>query len=195
MRTPLALGLAALGLLALAPGARAQNAVGFPAGPRVLHEITDDVKLDDGSSARWHFVTVYDPASGETTQTVTDATTGALIRRESGLGGMAVPGRGEVEMATAIIQRDPELASIIAAAPNALVTGGFTLRREEGHPCGPGGRCLQFDIVNVNESARQVERLRYVIVDLRNGTVFDRDFDPATEGNLSNPLEPRVANY
>ena len=196
MRTPLALGLAALGLLALSPGAHAQqNVVGFPAGPRVLHEITDDVKLEDGTTARWHFITIYDPASGQTVETVTDVATGQVVRRDAGPGGLNVPGDGEVDMAVSIIEQDPELSAIIAAAPNPVVSGGFTLMREPGHPCGPGSRCLQFDIMNVNEAARQVERLRYVIVDLRYGRVLDRDFDPATEGNSANPLEPRVANY
>ncbi len=182
--------------LAAAPAALAQElapAPGLPAGVRVLHEVTDEVKLDDGTSAMWHFRTTYDPATGITEQVVTDES-GRVVRRDGGLGGLPRPSEQEIAAAEALIRADPELAALIAAAPSPEVSGGFILMREEGHPCGPGSRCLQFDVMNVDEAARRVERLRYVVVDLREGRLLSRDFDPAAEGNSANPAEARSYN-
>jgi hypothetical protein len=173
----------------VAPTALAQG-VAVPTGTRVLHDIVDDVKLDDGSTARWRFVTTYDPATGITEQVVTDEA-GRVVRRESGLGGLDVPSPEEIEEAEAIIRTDPELAALMAAASDPRVSGGFILQREAGHPCGPGSRCLQFDLINVDRAARRNTRIRYVVVDLRERRLLDRDFDPATEGNSANPLESR----
>lgn len=172
------------------PPAMGQSAAGAPEGVRVLHDIVDDVKLDDGSTARWRFRTTYDPATGITEQVVTNES-GQVVRRESGQGGLDVPSPQEIARAEAIIRADPELAALIAAATDPRVSGGFILQREPGHPCGPGSRCLQFDILNVDREARRNTRIRYVVVDMREGRMLFRDFDPATEGNSANPLESR----
>jgi hypothetical protein len=157
---------------------------------RVLHDLVDDVKLDDGTTARWRFLTTYDPATGITEQVVTDEA-GRTIRTESGLGGLDTPVDGEIAAAEAIIRADPEIAAIMAGVAEPHVTGGFILHREAGHPCGPGSRCLQFDVISIDREARRNTRLRYVIVDLREGRILDRDFDPATEGNSANPNASR----
>ena len=177
----LAAVLAAAGLTA--PGAAAQNA----ATVRVLQDLIDEVKLADGSTARWRIVTTYDPASGETVRTVTDEA-GRLVERTTRVGTLAAPTPVEVAEAEALVRADAEVAALIAGAEQPVVQGGFVLLREEGHVCGPGSRCLQFDVVNVDEAARRVERLRYVVVDLRAGRIVSNDFDPAAEGNSVNPL-------
>ena len=179
----------ALILVLAVPAALAQSA-GAPQEVRILHDLVDDVKLDDGSTARWRFVTTYDPASGITEQVVTDES-GRVIRRESGPGGLDVPAPEEIAAAEAIIMSDPELTSIMATVPVPHVTGGFILQREEGHPCGPGSRCLQFDVISIDRAARRNSRLRYVVVDMRENRLLYRDFDPAVEGNSANPLESR----
>ncbi len=186
--------LAAAALVAcgvLAPlGARAQEAAaapGLPAGVRVIRDVMDEVKLPDGSSAVWHIVTTYDPASGETVRTITDAS-GAVVERTVRVGTLMAPSAAEVAAGEALVRADTDVARLIAAARQPVVQGGFILLREEGHPCGPGSRCLQYDVVDVNESAREVQRIRYVVVDLRTNRVISNDFDPVTEGNLANPL-------
>jgi hypothetical protein len=173
-----------------APTAFGQPVAGAPHEVRVLHDLTDEVKLDDGSTARWRFVTTYDPSTGVTEQVVTDEA-GRVVRRESGLGGLDVPSPREIAEAEAIVRADPEIAALMSQASDARVSGGFILQREDGHPCGPGSRCLQFDVINVDREARQNTRIRYVVVDLRQGVLLFDDFDPATEGNSANPHESR----
>jgi hypothetical protein len=188
-RLPRAPGLAALALAVLgvaAPAARAQNAA---TEAYVIRDYVDDVKLADGSTARWHVVLAYDPVSGETVRTVTDEA-GRLVERTANVGTLVAPSAEEVAAAEALVRADAEVAALIAAAPQPVVQGGFVLLREAGHPCGPGSRCLQFDVVNVDEAARRVERLRYVVVDLRAGRVVSNDFDPVTQGNVRRPEDP-----
>jgi len=182
--------LMALVLAVLTPATRAQSATALPAGVRVLHDLVDDVKLDDGSTARWRFLTTYDPGSGITEQVVTDEG-GRVMIRHSGLGGLDVPAPEEITAAEAIVRADPEIAAIIETVAQPHVTGGFILQREAGHPCGPGSRCLQFDLLSIDTPARRISRLRFVVVDLREGRVLFHDFDPAAEGNSANPLESR----
>ncbi|HLA63307.1 MAG TPA: hypothetical protein VK610_02690 [Rhodothermales bacterium] len=175
---------------ALAPlCAQAQDAAapGLPVGVRVIRDIYDQVKLPDGSEAVWHIVTTYDPGSGESVRTVTDAS-GAVIERTVRVGTLMAPNAEEVAAAEALLRADPELSGLIAAADEPVVQGGFILLREEGHPCGPGSRCLQYEVVDVDAATRQVELIRYVVVDLRTGRVVSNDFDIANEGNLANPL-------
>ena len=180
----IALALATIG--PAAPGALAQNA----SNVSVLRDYVDEVKLDDGSTAQWRIVVVYDPASGETIRTVTDEA-GRTIERTSTVGTLQRPSADEVARGEALVRADPEVAALIAAARHPVVQGGFILVREEGHPCAPGSRCLQFDVADVDEAARRVERLRYVVVDLRTDRVVSNDFDPATQGNVRRPGDAR----
>ncbi len=166
--------------LAAAPAANAQNAT----GERVLRSWTDDVKLDDGSQARWTFTVTFDTDSGEYVRTITDES-GALIERLVQTTSLIGPTDEEIEMARAIIFADPDLSELFERADNPELSGGFVLQREAGHPCGPGSRCLQFDMFNVDIAARRVNRIRYVIVDVRNGTLVSKDFDPSTDGNAT----------
>ena len=183
------LALIALAFVALGPatpGARAQNA----ANVQVVRDYVDDVKLADGTSAQWRIVITYDPTSGETARTVTDES-GRVIERTATRTTLQRPSQDEVARAEAIIRADPEVAALIADATQPVVQGGFVLLREEGHPCGPGSRCVQFDVADVHEAERRVERLRYVVVDLRTDRIVSNDFDPATEGNVRRPGDAR----
>ena len=163
-------------LLACSAGAvQAQDAL------RVLYSATDEVKLPDGSTARWQFSTTYDPSSGEYVRTVTDHH-GQTVERTVTTTGLFGPTADEVSRAERLIHTDPEMAALIAAGDNAQVSGGFILNREPGHACGPTSRCLQFDVFSVPTGQRP-ERIRYVIVDARTWQIVDRDFDPRTEGN------------
>jgi hypothetical protein len=183
------LALIALAFVAFGPatpGAYAQNA----ANVNVLRDYVDEVKLADGTSAQWRIVVTYDPASGETVRTVTDEA-GRVIERDATRNTLARPSAEEIARGEALVRADPEVAALIAGAQQAVVQGGFILLREEGHPCAPGSRCLQFDVAEVFESERRVERLRYVVVDLRTDRVVSNDFNPATEGNVRRPADAR----
>ena len=175
--------LAGLALL-LGPGLAAPaRAQGEAAGPRVLHDLVDEVKLPDGATAWWRFTTTYDPATGETVRTVTDAA-GAVVERTVTTASVVSPTLEELAEAEALVRADPEVAALLARARLPVVGGGFPLVREAGHPCGPGARCLQFDVIDRGAGGEPGTRLRYVVVDLRTGRVVDADLDAATEGNL-----------
>ena len=179
-RTLFSLLLSAL-LLGVLPSANAQNAT----GERVLRSWTMDVKLDDGSRALWTFTVTYDTDAGEYIRTTTDES-GALIERTIQTSSVIPPNQEEIEMARAVIFADPDLNELYGRAENPHLSGGFVLQREAGHPCGPGSRCLQFDMVDVDVAASLVNRIRYVVVDVRDGTLVSNDFDPS-EGNVSRP--------
>ncbi|MCH7639151.1 MAG: hypothetical protein IH855_06785 [Bacteroidetes bacterium] len=166
--------------LAAAPAVSAQNAT----GERVLRSWTDDVKLDDGSQALWTFTVTFNTDTGEYARTVTDKN-GTLIERTVQATSLARPTDEEIEMARAIIFADPDLNELYERANNPELSGGFVLQREEGHPCGPGSRCLQFDMFDVDTAARRVNRIRYVVVDVRDGTLVSKDFDPSADGNAT----------
>jgi hypothetical protein len=179
----LALAFTALGT---ATPARAQNA----ANVQVVRDYVDEVKLADGTSAQWRIVTTFDPSSGEIVRTVSDES-GRVLERTATTSTLQRPSLDEVARAEALVRADPEVAALIASAQQPVVQGGFVLLREEGHPCGPGSRCVQFDVADVHEAERRVERLRYVVVDLRTDRIVSNDFDPATEGNVRRPGDAR----
>ncbi len=164
--------------IAAAPAVEAQDA----SGERVLRSWVDDVKLDNGSQARWTFTVTYDADAGIYARTIRDAN-GALVERTTQTTSLVRPTDEEIEMARAIIFADPNLRELYERAANPELSGGFILQREEGHPCGPGSRCLQFDMFDVDTAARRVNRIRYAIVNLRDGTLVSNDFNPATDGN------------
>ena len=178
-RTLLSIAILALALVAV-PLASAQNAT----GERVLRSWVDDVKLDDGTETQWTFSVTYNTETGEYAETITDHD-GTQIERTVGNMSMMRPTSEEIEMARAIIFADPELSELFERADNPELEGGFVLQREEGHPCGPGSRCLQFDMFDVDVSARQVNRIRYVVVNMRNNTIISKDFNPSIDGNAT----------
>ncbi|NNF58556.1 MAG: hypothetical protein HKN04_09960 [Rhodothermaceae bacterium] len=168
----------ALVLLLLAPAVQAQEA----STARVLRTWVDDVKLDDGTSARWTFTITYDAEAGLYTRTVRDEA-GAVLEETTTLHSLASPTNGEIEEARAIILAHPTLRELYDGAKRPVLEGGFELVREEGHACGPGSRCLQFDLYDVDDEARRVDRLRYVVVDLRTGELVSADFDASRNSN------------
>lgn len=171
----LVLGLAVLA----APALHAQES------ERVLRSWTDTVKLPGGGTDAWTFTITYDAEAGEYAQTVRDGA-GALVERRTSPYSMASPTAEELDAARALILADPELRALYDAAANPTLEGGFELVREESdHPCGPGSRCLQFDLFDVDAAVQRVERIRYVVVDLRDGTIVARDLDPRHEANLT----------
>ena len=166
----------------------AQEAVRLsPTAARVLSDITDTVKDDDGSAVTLRTVLTYDPAAGEYVQTVTEA--GGRVRSRDvrpvyPLG----PTADEDAAAKALVALDPEVALLIARSSFPVqIVGGFALNREAGHACGPGSRCLQYDVLELVPGEPSARRMRYVVVDLRDVRVLSNDFDPALEGNLANP--------
>ncbi len=171
----------------LAPSA-AQDAVALsPTAPRVLSDITDTVKDDDGSRVTLRTVLQYDPAAGEYVQTVTEAD-GSVRSRTALTSLMIRPTAAEDAAAKALIALDPEVAARIAQAQHPVeISGGFPLVREAGHGCGPGSRCLQYDVYEIVPGETFARRIRYVVVDLRSLELFSNDFDPAADGNLANP--------
>lgn len=158
-----------------------------PTDSRVLFDATDYVKADDGTYVTLRTTLTYDPAAGTYTKTVVDATGGLLESVQSGVA-VVGPTPEEASAARALIESHPELAALMAGAEGDVqIEGGFPLIREEGHGCGPGSRCLQYDIYATTPGVRAAERIRYVVVDLRAQRVFDADFDVLNEGNLAHP--------
>lgn len=174
-----AVPLVLLVLFVTTPALRAQSIV----GEQVLRTWLDEVKLDDGSMTMWTFTITYDAEAGLYTRTVTDQT-GALIEQVESPWSMASPTAEEIERARTILLDDAELQGVYGSASNPSLTGGFELVREEGHPCGPGSRCLQFDLLN-KDLQGQMSRLRYVVVNLQDGRIVSRDMNPSLEGNLT----------
>ncbi len=179
MHPPLSLrvGLCALALIALvavAPAADAQDA------QRTIQSWTGDVKLDDGTTARWTTEVVYDAENKQFVRTVTDAS-GAIVEQETMKSGLFGPSDEEIEVARAMILGDEELGALYDQAKNPTLSGGFALVREEGHACEPGSRCLMFDMYDV--SGRSAERIRFIVVDLGTNTIVSRDFDPDRNSN------------
>ena len=184
-----ALALAALALL-LSPPASAQAARLSPTAPRVLFAASDSVKTDDGSYARLTTVLRYDPEAGEYVHTVADAG-GHVLSRDVRAVAVAGPTPDEAAVAEALVAEHPEIARLVARATGPVrIRGGFPLVREAG-PCGPGSRCLTYDVLEDVPGAPTPRRLRYVVVDLRAVRVADADADPVADGNLADPTARR----
>lgn len=184
--------IALLGAALALPGAAlAQSAVSANA-PRVLAEGVNTLKGDDGAQVTLRSTMTYDPVAGEYVREVFDAGTGAFVERAVLTSPMIRPTADEDAAARALILGDAEVASLVAASAYPVtVEGGFPLMREAGHGCGPGSRCLQYDVFEVRPGRLGAERLRYVVVDLRTLTLFSNDFDVVREGNLANPAAAR----
>lgn len=182
-------------LLALSAPARAQPSAVTATDPRVLFDFTDRVKDDDGTYVVLRTTLIYDPVAGEYVQTTTYAD-GRVRSRDVRLVYPIGPTPEEDAAARALIAAHPELAALRrAAAHPVLVDGGFALVREQGHGCGPGSRCLQYDVFEVVPGEPFGRRLRYVVVDLRRMALFSTDFDVVTEGNLAHPEARRQSTH
>ena len=174
-----------LALVALPTAAQGVAEISATA-PRTLFETTDRIKGDDGAYVVHHTTLTYDPALGVYVYLIQDETGAVLARRELEMY-LKGPTPAEEAAAQALIEGHPEISGLMAkAGGEVVVSGGFPLVREEGHGCGPGSRCLQYDVYEITGD-RSAERIRYVVVDLREVRVFDADFDVATEGNLAHP--------
>ena len=182
--------VSAFATLGLAPSGSvlAQESVGLSrTETRVLSDITDTVKDDDGQRVTLRTVLAYDPAAGEYVQTVTESD-GTVRSRAVQPTRVVRPTAEEDAAARALIAADPGVAPLVSRAQHPVeISGGFQLVREAGHGCGPGSRCLQYDVYEIVPGETFARRLRYVVVDLRELRVFSNDFDPAAEGNLANP--------
>lgn len=178
-----------LAVALLAAPAFAQDAPSLvTTAPRVLHSAQTEVKTADGGLATYRYSTVYDPVAGEYIRTVEDVDTGEILQREVLLATLTAPTEEEDAYARDLIASDPEIAGLMAKAEYPVkITGGFVLSREEGHACGPGSRCLQYDVLETLPDLRTARRIRYVVVDLRAGRFVSRNFNADTEGNLANP--------
>ena len=159
---------------------------------RTLGDRTEQVKTNAGGIAERRSTLVYDPVAGEYVRTVYDVS-GQMIDRTVRHSLMIGPSPAEAARAETLIRSDPELAALIASSRHPVtVSGGFPLIREDGHACGPGSRCLMYDIYAVvppesKGDRPSAERIRFVVVDLRAVELFARDFDPAVDGNFANP--------
>ena len=158
--------------LCAAPALQAQDA-----NERVLRSWSDDVKLDNGSAAVHTVTDTYNTLTGIYTRTVTDER-GQIVKQTTREGALIRPSEEEMRLAREAILEHPEIAPLVASAFNPVLSGGFVLYRESGDFCSAGSRCLQFDLYDVNDAAREVNRIRYVVVDARTYSVVDADFDP-----------------
>ena len=172
----------ALAVLAVVP-VRAQEARLSTTAPRVLFTVSDSVKTEDGGRSRLVTTMTYDPVSGEYVHEVADGA-GALLRRRVLASSTAALTPTEAAVAERLIA---------AAEGRVVISGGFSLLREAGHPCGPGGRCATYDVFEVIGPVRR--RLRYVVFDLRAVRVFDADADSDADSNLANPAARRQSRH
>ncbi|MEO0559511.1 MAG: hypothetical protein AAF170_15150, partial [Bacteroidota bacterium] len=191
MPTTTVYSLALCVLLVASASASAQETARVDARTqRVLGSQTAQVKTADGRVESRRSTLVYDPIAGEYVTTTYDAS-GRQLDRTVTQTRMIGPSPAEATRAEHLIRTDPELAAVIASAEHPVtVSGGFPLVREVGHTCGPGSRCLMYDIFEVIPASSKGERararrIRFVVVDLRAIEVFSRDFDPAVEGNFA----------
>lgn len=163
----LALGFAAAALgLALAPAASAQDRA-----PRLLRAWEDPVKLADGSEAVYRYEVTYDYDTGLTLRHAYDES-GALVETVE-LSPPTAPLPQEIEEALAIVHAD-EAVSGLAARSGARIEGGFILFGDQHPACAAPARCLQFDVMTPDRT----ESLRFVVVDLRTGTIVERNLFP-----------------
>ena len=158
---------------------------------RALGDTSERVKTRDGGVAERRSTLVYDPVAGEYVKTTYDAS-GLVLDRTVRRSMMVGPSAAEERTAQSLIRSDRELATLISdSASPVTISGGFPLVREEGHACGPGSRCLMYDVFAVSPArgrARAVAtRLRFVVVDLRAVRLLSNDFDAARDGNFANP--------
>lgn len=186
---PLLVGL--LVALASADTAVAQPARLSATASRVLFAVTDSVKLDDGRRGVVQTTVTYHPASGEYVHLTREAGgAGRILSRRVASSTVAGPTAGEEAAAQALVAAHPALARAIDAAEHPVsVKGGFPLVLESG-ACGPGSRCLLYDVVEHPPGA-PVRRLRYVVVDLGALRVVSADADPVADSNLAMPAARR----
>jgi hypothetical protein len=168
---PRLLGLAAVVLLAVAPQETHAQA---RTDTQAIRAWEESVKTE--GRVETHRVEVaFDYAEGVTVRRTYDAT-GTLLRVTE-IEGQPQPSPAEVAEATAIIAADAELAPLLAES-GATIEGGFTYSGEGfDEPltaCGPGTRCLQFDLV----APSRRESVRFVVVDLATRQVVERDLFP-----------------
>ena len=196
MTRPLRLAAFAAALAApwAAPPALAQARPDGPA-PRVLFAVTDSVKLDDGTRGWVRTSVTYDPAAGEyvhLAERLGPGGAGTVLSRRVARSTVAGPTAEEETAAQALVAAHPALARVVAAAEHPVVVrGGFPLVRERG-PCGPGSRCLSYDVVE-RPPGGAVRRLRYVVVDLGARRVVSADADPVADSNLAHPAARRAS--
>lgn len=149
---------------------------------RVIRSWVDQVKLDDGTEIEWTYTVTFNTDSGEYVKTIVEAY-GELVERTVDTVSFIRPSEEEMGIARDLIFADTELSALFNNAERPLLSGGFVLAREEGHPCGPRSRCIQFDMMNVLEADGRAERIRYIIVDLRTESLVSTDFNPDRDGN------------
>ncbi|MDX1439026.1 MAG: hypothetical protein R3284_03895 [Rubricoccaceae bacterium] len=183
MAAKLIRGIPALALLLLVSASfgqivRAQDA----SSERVIRTWVDQVKQDDGSEIEWTYTVTFNTDTGIYVRTIVDEN-GVLVQRTVQPSSLISPNQEELAMARDIILNDAELSGLYNSARNPELSGGFVLLREEGHPCGPGSRCLQFDMYDNDDAGHLIDRIRYIIVDVRTETIVSRDFDPDANGN------------
>lgn len=181
---------AVLAVLFVVPVAGAQPLRLSASSPRVLFSVSDSVKTDRGVRERVTRTVTYDPVAGTTTDRTT-GTDGHVFRESVRMSSVIAPTPDEAEAARMLTASHSDIAPLIAGARGTVrVEGGFPLVREDGHPCGPGGRCVLMDVFETTPG-RPAERLRYVIVDLRTLRVLDADADPEADTNLAHPAARR----
>ncbi len=187
--------LAVVLVAGLASGsASAQEARLSPTSPRVLFAVTDSLKGNDGVRIAATTTLTYEPSTGAYVHTVVDGD-GRVLTRSVRSTSVAGPTPSESQAARFVIEDDPEIAALIAKAEGPVsIEGGFPLVREEGHPCGPGGRCVTLDVWQTLEDGHR-ERLRYVIVDLRDVRILDADAHPEADSNLAHPDARRQSRF
>lgn len=117
----------------------------------------------------------FDYAQGVTLRRTYDAS-GALLFTEE-MSRQPRPSDAELAESAAIIAADAELAPLLSAS-GATIEGGFLYHVDDFEKpleaCGPGTRCLQFDLVAPNH----VESVRFVVVDLATRRVVEHNLFP-----------------
>jgi hypothetical protein len=164
---PLPLRLAVLAALLAPMAAHAQSAA--PAAEPVfegLHLVRAWNDVDKGTDAPRRVELYFDYAAGRALQRVYGADGERVLERV--LERPLPASRAEKAAALAMVRAAPEVAALETEGitERVEIDGGFVYAPADG-PCGPGGRCLQFDVMTADRRTS----LRYALVDLRAGRV------------------------
>ena len=172
----------------------AQEARLSPSSSRTLFAVTDSVKGDDGARIAATTTLVYEPSAGRYVHTVTDGD-GRVLTRAVRSTSVVGPTPAEMRASREAIASHPEIAALIEDARGEVtIDGGFPLVREQGHACGPGGRCVTLDVWQTLEDGDR-QRIRYVVVDLREIRVLEADADPQADSNLAHPAARQQSRF
>jgi hypothetical protein len=142
---------------------------------RVLKTWNDTIKLDEFREIARRMEITYDYDRGVATLSAYGADGVLMSQQELSHGPR--PSQEEIDEAVAILQRDPQIGSIMRSR-SAVIEGGFILEERTGDPCGPRTRCLQIQLLSPDRTGL----IRWSVVDLTRRSIVYAAYVPNTNG-------------